>query len=380
MNDQEAYFGVGSIKALKKILETLDTKRAFLVTGKESFVSSGASKEIEPILGSYETQRFSDFSANPKIEDIEKGIAQYKHFSPDVVIAIGGGSVIDTAKAINILANQKKDTTTYVQGVEKLEPCSVPLIAMPTTSGSGAEATHFAVVYVGKIKYSLAHSTLVSRFSIIDPELTYSLGSSITRATGLDALAQAIESYWSVRSTDVSKGYAKEALVLAYANLKEAVLAPSEQSRIAMSKAAHLAGKAINISKTTASHALSYPLTMHFGIPHGEAVALTLSQVLLYNSRVTESDCNDPRGFQYVQNTIVEIIEILGVKTPSEAAEVLDTLFGDIGLELTLAKRGISPNDLDMILAEASSERMGNNPRKISEIDARKILESIICN
>ena len=127
--------------------------------------------------------------------------------------AVGGGSVIDTAKMIKIFSANKGNPESYIRGEKEIEKSGPPMVAVPTTSGTGSESTHFAVVYIGKTKYSLAHKEhVLPEYAIVDPKFTYCLPKRITAETGIDALGQAIESYWAVGSTDESKGYAREAI------------------------------------------------------------------------------------------------------------------------------------------------------------------------
>ena len=276
------YIGLGTIKSLVEIFDTVAPNYVLLVTGKDSYASSGASSLVEPYLSGFKCTRFYDFYANPALEDIEKGIQIFRKVSPDIVVAVGGGSVMDMAKAINILSQNEGNAREYIEGKEIVQK-GKPLVAIPTTAGSGSEATHFAVAYINGRKYSLAHHSMMPDWAIADPEFTYRLPKKITAATGMDALSQSIESLWSLKATEESKRYARESAVLVLQNLRQAVNEPDSISRDAMMRAAHLSGKAINISKTTASHAMSYPLTVHFGIPHGHAVALTLPRLVVFN-------------------------------------------------------------------------------------------------
>ena len=141
---------------------------------------------------------------------------------------------------------------------------------------------------------------------------------TITADTGLDALCQAIESLWSVQSTSESIDYATQSIRLAWKHLEAAVLHPCEEDRRAMSQAAHLAGKAINISKTTAPHAISYTITSKFGVAHGRAVALTLGALLAFNGEISDADCTDDRGAEYVRQTVHTIVNLLGFETVRE--------------------------------------------------------------
>ena len=191
----EEFFGTGSILQLRKILENEKPGKIFLVFGKGAYEKSGAEAIISQLLAGIDVFQFSDFEENPKIEDIRKGIEQFRFFKPDLVLACGGGSSLDMAKSINALAVQEGDPLDFVLKKKEFVHSPKPLVAVPTTAGTGAEATHFAVVYAGKTKYSLTHPFILPKYSIVDPQFTFSLPAKITASTGMDALAQAIESF-----------------------------------------------------------------------------------------------------------------------------------------------------------------------------------------
>jgi len=370
------YFGSGSIKNLEKILHKNNIKNIFLVTGKGSYQSSGAKEKLDCLLKGYNIVHFSDFETNPKLEDVQKGISVFKNSNCDITIAVGGGSVIDMGKLINILAAQNGEATDYVKG-EKIKNKSKIFVVIPTTAGSGAEATHFAVVYMNKTKYSIDHMYILPDYSIIDPDLTINLPPSITASAGIDALAQAIESYWCVNSTKTSKAYAKKAITILLKNISQAVHNPSKESRAAMAKAAHLAGKAINITKTTAPHAISYPLTSYFGVSHGHAAGLTLGSILVYNNSVNKRDILDKRGIEYVKKTIKELVKILGGSDVYSAKEKITMLMQSIGLKTRLSELGVKFQDLDLIIKNISLERVRNNPRGITAESLKEILKDV---
>src|SRR3989338_8074686 len=257
MNAQQEFIGRGSAAKLEGIVSRYKPNTVFLVTGNNSYNISGAKAAVERHLNGVKIIHFCGFETNPKIEDVQRGIGLYRQEIPDLVFAVGGGSVLDMSKSINILSENEGDAADYIQKRAKIERKGKPMIAMPTTAGSGSEATQFAVVYIGKDKYSLDHELMLPDYSIVDPAFTMSLPKDIAASTGLDALCQSVESYWSVNSTGESKEYAGEAIGIIMQNLAEAVNSQSEISRGQMSLAAHLAGKAINISRTTACHAIS---------------------------------------------------------------------------------------------------------------------------
>jgi len=365
---QQEYFGFESINNLKNILEKENAKNIFLVTGRSSYEICGAKKEIEEILRDSEVgfKKFCDFSANPKLEDIEKGFRLFNERKYDLIVGVGGGSAIDVAKAIKLFNFQKTEN-------------KVPLVEIPTTAGSGSEATYFIVYYIEKEKQSKGEPEItLPNYSICDPQFTLSLPKKIAASTGIDALAQAIESYWSINSTEQSKKYSEQAIKLVFENLEKAVNSDDEKAKEKMLLAANLAGKAINIAKTTACHAIAYPMTSYFKIPHGHATGLTLGEMLVYNSNIANEDCNDKRGIEYVKQTIDELIEIIGAKDAEDACAKIKNLMKSVELETRLSKLGIDKDGIEIIIKNGfSPERVKNNPRDLTEDGLRKILHKI---
>ncbi len=365
---QQEYFGFNSINMLENILKNGAPRNIFLVTGRESFESCGAQKKLVGIFKNTNCDftRFCDFSPNPKLEEIENGFDLFQQRRYDCIIGIGGGSSIDVAKSIKML---------YFQ----VDGRKLPLVAIPTTAGSGSEATFFIVYYKGNEKQSKGNPNLtLPDYSICDPQFTLNLPKEITASTGMDALCQAIESYWSVHSTEESKKFAEHAIRMSMGNLEQAVNNPSKESRESMLKAANLAGKAINLTKTTACHSISYPVTYHFDVPHGHAVSLTLAEMLVYNSHVTEEDCNDRRDVDYIKRTMNEIANFLGVENVEEAYDKIKNFMASIGLETRLSNLGIDKKSKEIIVQEGfRPERVKNNPRLLTEEKLRRILENI---
>lgn len=373
---QKEYIGFGSILCLREILVELGSRSIFLVTGKGSYSACGAESCLENLLKNYEVHRFCEFAVNPKLEDIDRGINVFKAVECDMVIAVGGGSTIDMAKAINFLSAHPQTLGTCEIRTSVSETAVRPLIAIPTTSGSGSEATHFAVVYADRQKQSIADERMLPVAAIVDTNLTMSLPRYATAVSGLDALSQAIESFWSIHSSEESKGFARRALELILPNIGVAVREPTPATRSAMAEGAHLAGKAINITKTTAAHAISYPITSYFGVAHGHAVGLILPSLLEYNAQVAENDVLDLRGGPYVRKIISEIVALFGANDVLEAKEKLEHLMSGIGLETRLSGLGIkSEKDFELIIHNSfKPERVGNNPRLLTEEALRKML------
>lgn len=376
--NQQIQFGVGSINLLLESIEKMNAKKIFLVTGKESYISSGAKAALDEMLDTFQISHFNKFSPNPDLEDIERGLKFFQSERHDIILAIGGGSVIDIAKMINVISAQDSSAIEIINYPEKIKNKGIPLIAVPTTAGSGSEATHFAVVYVDKTKCSVANEDMLPEVIFIDPELTMSMPDRLTAITGMDALCQAVESYWSVDSTENSRADSGVAISLIFSNLEEAVLTPSINSRYMMCIGSHLAGRAINISRTTAPHAVSYTLTSNFRVPHGHAVSLTLGEFLIFNSEVSDDDIVDSRGADFVRNSISELCEIMGEKSARKTSRSISGLMERIRLETRLSDLGIKDNyDFQLIVDNVNTDRLLNNPRRVSEEPLLKILQNI---
>ena len=339
----------GAIENLSKILKNENSKNVLIFTGKKSYLSIKPTieKELEQCKITY----FNDFVTNPREEDIKSAIEKLGT-KFDTIIAIGGGSVMDFGKAYRFYTKMP-----------------VKLIAIPTTCGTGAEATNSAVIYVRGIKTSLDDKSVLPDYAIVDSQFCENNPKYLKACTAMDAYCQAIESYWAVNSTPLSREYAKRAMELCKDNIMQYINCGDEVSTENMALASHLSGKAINISRTTASHALSYMITFEYGIPHGHAVALTIAQLIALNETVSENDCNDKRGIEFVRERIEEIKEI---NCPN-IADYFRMLCNIIELETDLDKLGIK--NIELIIENVNESRLKNNPKKLSETDLRMLFE-----
>ncbi len=375
---QVVAFEAGAIRRVGDILDERGVQSVFLVAGGSSFSKSGAEAALETILAGRQVTRFAAFDPNPKIADVEAALAAYRASPHDIVLAIGGGTAIDIAKLVAVLVNQPGEAAAVARGESPIERDSAPIIAVPTTAGTGTEATHFAVVYVDAAKYSVAHPSMLPAYAVVDPELTHSVPKGITAATGLDALCQAIESLWNVNATDASALFAREGARLAIDNLHAAVQAPTAEVRAAMARASHLAGKAINITKTTAPHAVSYTMTSRWGVPHGHAVSLTLGPMLAFNARATDADALHPAGPDHVRAISREIAGMFGAESADEARESIDGLIRSLDLHTRLGNLGMKRSaDRQLLVDTVNTQRLGNHPRQLTPATLRAILDDI---
>jgi len=376
---QNVFIGPGVIGHLARVLEKYRPARVFLLGGATSFRKSGADVSIAGMLSSVTAVQHMVRAPLPTVDAIRSALSHFLGQRCEMIVAIGGGKVLDIGKAVSLLASQAGDPEVFITGEQPVTSRLIPCVALPTTAGSGSEATHFAVAYVNGRKYSLSHASLLPDHALIDPDLMMDLPPHITATSGMDAVCQAIESYWSIHATTQSRRHAAESLRLAVQNLPDVVASPSQESRTAMARAAHLAGKAINITKTTACHAISYPLTSQFGIPHGHAVALTIPAMFRFHSEVTDSDVLHPCGPAFVRRQLQALAECLGVETPQGAASAIEKLMHRIGLTTHLSDLGVSRQDIPAILEEGlTAQRAGNSPRALSVESLRVILEELL--
>ena len=371
-------FGRGAIKDLAAMLDEREIRRVLLVTGSTSYSTSGAETALAPAMAGRTVRRFSNFAPNPQLDDLLHGLDLVSDTTPDAILAVGGGSVLDMAKLIGICAVHDVPARQLVTGQVPIEHPALPLIAVPTTAGSGSEATHFAVIYVDGHKYSVADPSLRPSVAIVDSALCDSLPPSVTAVSGLDTFCQAVESYWSVQSTEATRRDAARAIGLVLEFLARAVRRPDPLARERMSEAAHLAGRAIDVTKTTAAHAISYTMTSRFGIPHGHAVALTLGELLVYNSLVTDEDVTDPRGPGHVRGVIEELNALLGTADAEASRRRIEGLIESVGLATRLASLGIRhPEDHQLLVDNLNAERLRNNPRAVTPGELQPLLRRI---
>lgn len=361
---QEVYFK-DQIQELKSYIGSTKPENIFVVRGNKSFHASGADIFIDTLIGGSNYTSFFKFDPNPQLADLIKGIELFCKGKYELIIAIGGGSVIDMAKLISVFAHQKQEIISYVKEGEQIESKKTPLIAIPTTAGTGAEATHFAVLYIDKNKYSVAAQPILPNAVYLSSEFSKTADPYLTACTGLDAFCQAIESVWSVNANDESQEYALEAIQIIWNHLLKAVKDNDFEAKQKMLKAAFLAGKAINITKTTAPHALSYAFTSYYNIPHGHAVAISLPFFIQYNYNVTELDCTDPKGPLAVRKRINKILRTLDIKA-SNANLYLEYFFNSLNIFINIQTL-IENFDENIIANNVNVERLSNNPRQVSK-------------
>lgn len=304
---------------------------------------------------------FGDFTPNPSYDSLVKGVDLFRREGCDSIIAVGGGSCIDVAKCIKLFSGHSGNGKDGKWINEKHTVNAVPLLVMPTTAGSGSEATSFAVIYLNGEKISIQDDGIIPDAVFFDPSVLTSLSLYQKKATICDALCHSIESYWSVNSTDQSKQLAGKAMVLIRDNI-DLYLSGEEECLSDIMKASNLAGKAINISKTTAGHAMSYKITSLFGCAHGHATLMC--NRILFPWMIENTDlCIDPRGKKYLEQVFDDISDILWGTDAKSSKTKLSDFFYSLELDVPFA----TDEQFIELKNTVNVERLGNNPIKLED-------------
>lgn len=307
----EQVLHIGSAGAREFVLAFCQGRRVALVTDGPAYELSGAASFFDPILTS--ARRLVVKTPNPKVAEVQSLLDELGEDPPTAFIAVGGGTATDTTKLLNFSVSTGFPVRELLSRKEC--PDLMPFLSVPTTAGTGAEATRFAVCYDGETKYSIDFPAIRPSHVLLVPEFSATLPAYQKAATNFDAYAQAVESLWAKGATDESRDYARRALEL--------------MGRDAWPEAAYWAGRAIDISRTTAAHAFSYYLTSHYGIPHGHAVYMVFPSI-----------CKNNGHPEFIR-------EMPGLKTLRELA----------------AEKGIAYDELvDELFAHVNLKRLGNNP------------------
>ncbi len=320
---------------------------------------------------------FSDVVADPPEEMILAAAAEAADQCIDGVVSVGGGSSMDTAKLIAILANSTQPISE-MYGVGLVTGNRLPLVLAPTTAGTGSEVTPISIVTTGSTeKKGVVSPQLLPDWAILDPELTVGLPQHVTAATGIDAMVHAIEAYTSkIRKNPVSDCLARQALQLLGANIRTACFEPEDRkARGDMLLGSMLAGMAFANAPVAAVHGLAYPLGGHFHVPHGLSNALVLPYVLEYNMP----------SAQALYSELADIIfpELSG-KTQHEKLDAMLNNFlalgPEFGLEGKLSQVGVKPDDLDLLADDAMKQTrlLVNNPREMTREAAFEIYQKAL--
>lgn len=315
---------------------------------------------------------FRDFQPNPLYENVQDGVKLFRRKRCDAIIAIGGGSAMDVAKCIKLYSNLPGDGKEGSWLTSEYIPNDLPFLAIPTTAGTGSEATRYAVIYFDGKKQSVTSESFIPGTVLMDPNTLITLPPYQKKSTMCDALCHAIESFWSVNSTEESKTYSKAAIQGVMENI-EGYLENTEDGRAGMLRAANLAGKAINITQTTAGHAMCYKITSLFKSAHGHAAVLC--DRILFTWMVENTDkCTDPRGQEYLRGTLDEIGQAMGCANGKAGADKLVEIFDALELEVPFA----TEEQYEELRTSVNSVRLKNHPIQLNEETIDELYHKIL--
>jgi len=364
-------FGPGMLERLGELAREAGFRRTLLVSDP-GLAASGHAERARRLLESAGIQvvEFHDFAAEPDSDMVEAGAQVIRAARIDSFVAVGGGSSLDCAKGLNFLLTSGGRMADY-RGYGKATAPMLPMIAVPTTAGTGSEAQSYALISDSRThdKMACGDPGAAFRVAILDPELTVSLPRHVTAATGYDALSHAVESAVTTRRNPLSAVFAREAFRLIDAHFERVLDAPADlDARAAMLLGAHLAGLAIEASMLGATHACANPLSARYGTIHGVAIALFLPHVVRWNG--------DAAGPLYA-----ELLRAAGRDPgPDPAAAVADRLEHlavHAGLPRGLRAAGVSPEHLPALAAHAAEQWTGRfNPRPFDAVGALQLYEA----
>lgn len=371
MNNQTILFGIESLADLLK-----DSKKVFLVCDS-SYQFLNIKDYIEGL--GFPHVVFSEFTPNPHYEEVCKGIDLFQITKCDTLLAIGGGSAIDVAKCIKLAVLTKEGNDAIipplVNTIVECDGTKLPFIAIPTTAGTGSESTHNAVMYYEGTKQTVANDGILPDYAILEPKVLKTLPLYQKKCTMMDALCQGIESWWSVNSTSESYEYSRKTIELIIANWRKYIFDNDDEAAANIMLGANYGGRAINITATTAAHAMSYKITSLYGLPHGHAVAVCLPKIWEYMLTHTDK-CVDARGPEYLSTIFIAIAGAMGLKSPYAARDLFTCIAQDMKLQNPVACN--RDEELEMLSTSVNSIRLRNNPIELDAPTIRSLYESIV--
>jgi len=354
-------FGNGALSRLGDLARELGS-RVLLVTDSGIVKAGHADRALESLRAAgLETMLFDRVHENPSTGDVHACVAVARDFSTDLIIGLGGGSSMDTAKGCNFILTNGGEIKDY-WGVGKAAKEMLPLIAIPTTAGTGSECQSFALISdeVTHAKMACGDTKAAARIALLDPELTVSMPHRVTVLTGIDAIAHAIETAVTKKRNAVSAMYSREAFRLLIGGFERVLRDPADlEARGFMLLGAAFAGTAIENSMLGAAHSCANPLTANYHIVHGHAVGLMLPHVIRFNSALVEP--------------ALEYRDLFD----GDLADRVSVLLGEAGLPGRLGDLGVTRDSIPKLAAEAATQwTVQFNPRDVTPSDFEKLYEA----
>lgn len=361
---------------LSQILKEINSKKLFLVV--DSFFQF---LNIKEVIESLDVKKFmfSDFTPNPLYEQVCMGIDLLKQKKCDSILAIGGGSAIDVAKCIKLAVLAKEGNNSIIPPLVRdhinIDGSQLPFIAIPTTAGTGSESTRNAVMYFEGAKQTITNEGLLPDYAILEPNVLKTLPLYQKKCTMMDALCQGIESWWSINSTQESYEYSRKTIELIMQNWRAYIFGNDTEAASKIMLGANYGGRAINITQTTAAHAMSYKITSLYSFPHGHAVAVCLPYIWEYMlTHISYTD--DSRGPEYLSQIFSMISNSMGANNPQEAIYVFRTMMEEMGLVQPVDNERMQ--SIEKLALSVNPIRLKNNPIKLDTKTIRELYKRIV--
>ena len=370
---QNIIVGKGSLAKLPEVAEKLGGKKAFIISGphlnKMGIVKScqDAMKEKE-----IESSSFTETEGNPSVETVDKAAAAFKESGADFIVALGGGSPMDVAKAVGVVAKYGGRITEY-EGADKVPGDIIPLIAVPTTAGTGSEVTAFSVITDHSRDYKLTVFSykLIPSYAILDAELLTTAPASVAAACGIDAMVHALEAYISTAASPFSDAMAEKALELIGANIRSYVANRGDIAAAeSMLVGSLFAGIAFSWARLGDVHAMSHPVSAYFNVPHGVANAILLPTIVEYNMLA------DKGKYLKIYNYIAALPVAPDEFTPDMLVDEILELNEALGIPAGLSEAGVTKDKFDAMADDAmKSGNIAVNPRSTTKKDILALYE-----
>lgn len=377
--NEVSYFGAGARKQLSEVIERMGLKKALVVTDK-GLIKVGTAKMVTDVLDEvgFPYEIYSEVKPNPTVTNVKQGVEAFKTSGADCIIAIGGGSAMDTAKGIGIVTNNPEfSDVVSLEGVAPTKHKSVPIVALPTTAGTGAEVTINYVIIdeERQAKMVCVDPNDIPAVAIVDPELMYSLPKSLTAATGMDALTHAIEGYITRGAWVMSDMYELQAIKMIAEHLPTAVEEPTNPvGREGMALAQYIAAQAFSNVGLGLVHGMAHPMGSLFDVPHGVANALLLPTIMEWNMPC----CIEKYGV--IARTMgVDTAGMTDKEAAQAACDAVKALAVRVGIPQHLSELGIKESDIEALAQQAIADVCTpGNPRDVTIEDIRELYKKVL--
>lgn len=364
---QDIVFGMGSLKRLPELLEKSDSKKMMIISGPV-LEKIGVVKRVQDVVeaAGIETTTFVDIAANPTVDMVDAATKQYKESGATSIVALGGGSPMDVAKAVGVLARYGGSITDY-EGAHLVPGPIEPIIAIPTTAGTGSEVTAFSVITDTTRNYKLTVFSyeLLPKYALLDPEMAMTAPPSVAASCGIDALIHAWEAYTSLAASPFSDAMAEKALELIGGNIRRFVAnRKDEEAACAMMSGSMFAGIAFAWARLGNVHAMSHPVSAFFNVPHGVANSILLPVIVEYNALA------DHGRYEKIYNYIREKKDPVQDFKPQMLVDEIKKLNADLGIPKSLSEVGVTEDKIPQMAVDAmKSGNIAVNPRQSTQKD-----------